>query len=58
MFRFKLRTLLIVLVLGPVVLWAAWSSRGVALGLLGAFTLIAPLYGLALLAKVCLDRRS
>ena len=52
--RYRLRTLLIVLAVGPVVLALAWWSRGIGIGLLAALALIAPMFALAAIAKVCL----
>ena len=54
--RFRLGTLLIVLVLGPAVLAACYSSRGIAVGVVAGLLLVAPLFGLAALAKIWLDK--
>jgi hypothetical protein len=56
MFRYKLRTLLIALALGPPVLWGAWwaiQDRGILLGLVGSLLAVAGIVVPAGLVCVC-----
>ena len=53
--RYRLRTLLIVLALGPPVLAVACRDRGIALGVFGALVLIVPMFAFVTLIKFCLD---
>ena len=53
--RYPLRTLLIVLALGPPILAFWWWMYGIGLGVFGAIGLIIPTISLVTIANYCLD---
>jgi hypothetical protein len=54
--RYRLRTLLIVLALGPPLLALVYWQRGVALGLLGGLIFSAPVFALVAMAEAIARR--
>jgi len=56
--RFRLRTLLILLAVAPVVLAAAFWDRGIAVGLLAGLALVVPVFVFAAIIEFMEERRT